>query len=125
MESKTKEKYCWATRIYIYIYFTPVTKAMSQFGVESEHKHTSIPLINNFFHVVNFNHYEIKHAGSTGKADGSCGKCQVRSLAATLYFMRDSCRNISQISQENDRIGPESRFTFLLKSFQLTNVIYI
>jgi len=67
----------------------------------------------------------MEHVGSSGKADGLCGKCQVRILAATLHFMRDSCRSIRQIAQAIDGIGPDLYTTFLLKYFQLTNVIYI
>lgn len=67
----------------------------------------------------------MEHIGSSGKADGLCGKCQVRILAATLHFTHDSCRSTSQISQANDEIGPELCFTFLLKPFELTSVIYI
>jgi hypothetical protein len=66
----------------------------------------------------------MEHVGSSGKADGLFRKCQVRILAATLHFMRDSCRSISQILQANDGIGPQVCFIFLLKSSQLTSVIY-
>jgi hypothetical protein len=48
-KAKQKKKLLGYANLYIALYFKPVTREMSQLGVESEHKHISIPCVNNFF----------------------------------------------------------------------------
>jgi len=121
MESKTKEKHCWVTWIYIQPYILRQWRKQCRRSVWSHNINTSQYRFKYFFsHVINFTHGEIEHVGSSGKAYGLFGKCQVRILAAKLHFMRDFCR-ISQIAPANDGIRPDLHTTFLLKPFQLTS----